>query len=60
MITPGQYYTVQPGDTLFLIAQAAYGDGNQWPVLQQANANLIGDDPNNIQPGWQLYIPVLG
>ena len=28
--TPGSNYTVQPGDTLFSIAQQAYGDGNKW------------------------------
>ncbi|TMD24493.1 MAG: LysM peptidoglycan-binding domain-containing protein, partial [Chloroflexi bacterium] len=27
--TPG-LYTVQPGDSLFAIAQRFYGDGNQW------------------------------
>jgi LysM repeat protein len=54
--TPGSDYTVQQGDTLFSIAQQAYGDGNQWPVI--ANANGISD-PNHITPGQVLYIPAL-
>src|SRR5438045_9102865 len=53
---PGSDYTVQQGDTLFSIAQQAYGDGNQWPVIANAN-NISG--PNHITIGQVLYIPVL-
>src|SRR6266567_720070 len=52
--TPGSNYTVQQGDTLSGIAQQAYGDGNQWQVI--ANANHI-PDPNLIQAGQVLFIP---
>ena len=54
--TPGSNYTVQQGDTLSGIAQQAYGDGNQYQVI--ANANHISD-PNVIQIGQVLFIPVL-
>ena len=54
--TPGSNYTVQQGDTLYSIAQQAYGDGNQWPII--ASANNISD-PNHILPGQVLYIPTL-
>ena len=54
--TPGSNYTVQQGDTLSGIAQQAYGDGNQFQVI--ANANNISD-PNLIQAGQVLFIPVL-
>ena len=54
--TPGSNYTVQQGDTLSGIAQQAYGDGNQWQVI--ANANHI-PDPNLIQTGQVLFIPEL-
>jgi LysM repeat protein len=54
--TPGSEYTVQQGDTLSSIAQQAYGDGNKWPIIAQANAIA---DPNLIYPGQVLYIPVL-
>src|SRR2546421_964213 len=54
--TPGSNYTVQQGDTLSGIAQQAYGDGNQYQVI--ANANHISD-PNVIYSGQVLFIPVL-
>ena len=54
--TPGSNYTVQQGDTLSGIAEQAYGDGNQWEVI--SNANHV-PDPNLIYPGQVLYIPVL-
>src|SRR5437588_1062569 len=57
--TPGSNYTVQPGDTLSGIAQQAYGDGNQWQVIYNANTQVIGNDPNLIRPGEVLYIPPL-
>jgi nucleoid-associated protein YgaU len=55
--TPGSNYTVQHGDTLSAIAQQAYGDGNQWPVIYNANFKVIGADPNLIRPGEVLVIP---
>ena len=57
--SPGSTYTVQPGDSLFSIAQQAYGDGNQWQRIYDANKQVIGDDPNLIRPGEVLYIPEL-
>ena len=54
---PGATYTVQPGDSLFSIAQQAYGDGNQWHKIYDANKQVIGNDPNLIRPGEVLYIP---
>lgn len=49
-------HTVQPGDTLFAIAQEAYGDGNLFPRIFEANRNQIAD-PNLIVPGQTLRIP---
>ena len=57
--TPGSDYTVQQGDTLYSIAQQAYGDGNQWQTIYNANTQVIGNNPNSLQPGQVLYIPVL-
>src|SRR5256885_13215908 len=54
---PGSSYTVQPGDTLSGIAQRAYGNGNEWQKIYDANKQVIGSDPNLIQPGQVLYIP---
>lgn len=57
--TPGAYYTIQPGDSLSSIAERAYGDGNKWRVIYDANANAIGPNPNVIQSGQRIYIPTL-
>jgi LysM repeat protein len=56
---PGSNYTVQPGDTLSGIAQQAYGDGNEWPKIYDANKQVIGSNPNVIYPGQVLYIPAI-
>jgi len=55
--TPGSNYTVQPGDTLYSIAQRAYDDGNKWQIIYDANKQVIGSDPNLLRPGEVLYIP---
>ncbi|MUG91318.1 LysM peptidoglycan-binding domain-containing protein [Scytonema sp. UIC 10036] len=55
-----QTYTVQSGDTLFLIAQKVYGDGNRWREIYEANRGVIGGNPEQIQVGMVLVIPGLG
>ncbi|NTU84585.1 MAG: LysM peptidoglycan-binding domain-containing protein [Chloroflexales bacterium] len=52
----GQLYTVQPGDTLWSIAQRFYGSGASWQIIYNANANLIAD-ANWIYPGQVLTVP---
>ncbi|MDR2895386.1 MAG: LysM peptidoglycan-binding domain-containing protein [Propionibacteriaceae bacterium] len=54
--SPTKSVTVEPGDTLWSIAASALGDGHRWPELVTANDSLI-DDPDLIEPGWQLDIP---
>ena len=49
-------YTVQPGDTLWLISVKVYGDGRLWPVIFEANRDIL-DDPGRIRPGQVLKIP---
>jgi nucleoid-associated protein YgaU len=58
-ITQGANYTVQTGDTLQSIAERAYCDANQWQVIYNMpqNQQVIGDNPDLIQPGQILYIP---
>ena len=55
--TPGDIYIVRQGDTLTSIAQSAYGNGNLWPLIYNANKQVIGSNPNIIQPGQVLHIP---
>jgi nucleoid-associated protein YgaU len=49
-------YTVQPGDTLSGIAAYAYGNGNAWQRIYQANTRILAN-PNLIYPGQVLTIP---
>ncbi|WP_067698136.1 LysM peptidoglycan-binding domain-containing protein [Nocardia jejuensis] len=49
-----QTYTVEPGDTLWAIAERFYGDGNRYQEI--ANASGI-DNPDLINPGQVLTIP---
>ena len=58
-VTPGSHYTVQAGDSLFSIAQRAYGNGADWPIIYAANKQTIGPNPNVIRIGEVLTIPSL-
>ncbi|WP_433758874.1 LysM peptidoglycan-binding domain-containing protein [Nocardia sp. CA-135398] len=49
-----QTYTVEPGDTLWAIAERFYGDGSRYQEI--ANASGI-DNPDAINPGQVLTIP---
>lgn len=49
-------YSVQGGDTLRDIAQAAYGSGNFQQIFN-ANRTVIGSNPNNIEVGDELVLP---
>lgn len=51
---PPTDHTVENGDTLFDIAQAYYGDGNQWQKISQANDNV---KPEDLVVGKKLHIP---
>ncbi len=50
-------YTVKAGDTLWSIAQYLYGNGESWQKIYDANKQVIGPDPNNLQAGMVLHIP---
>ena len=52
----GNSYTVQSGDTLFKIAEEAYGDGNDYQKIFEANRDLL-ESPDHILPGQELRIP---
>jgi 5'-nucleotidase len=50
----GSSYTVKKGDTLFSIARSAYGNGNQWQRIAQANPGL---SPTTLKAGKTIVIP---
>lgn len=52
-----QTYVVKPGDTLFGIAKAVYGDGSRWKDIYNANKVAIGPDPSTFEYGIKLVIP---
>ena len=61
---PGATYAVQPGDTLWSIADDRLGDGADWTAL--AALNLGRDhggggarfvDPDQLRAGWRLRLP---
>lgn len=60
---PPATVTVEAGQSLWSIAQAVYGDGEDWQLLAGANLGrtmddgLVFVDPNLIYPGWQLTVP---
>src|SRR5215210_316900 len=49
-------HVVQPGDTLWAIAEAHYGSGNRFPLIVRANPTQI-TDPDLIVVGQVLKIP---
>ncbi len=51
-----EMYVVEAGDTLWAIATAAYGDGNRYPDIFEANKPML-KDPDEIFPGQVLRIP---
>ncbi|MFH1295483.1 MAG: LysM peptidoglycan-binding domain-containing protein, partial [bacterium] len=60
-IQPDQNYTVISGDTLWELAEGAYGNGTMWLKILNANSNQVGFLPNGQQalifPGQVLVIP---
>ena len=51
-----EFYTIVSGDTLSKIAKQYYGDAMKYPVIFEANREVI-KDPNLIYPGQQIRIP---
>jgi nucleoid-associated protein YgaU len=52
-------HVVQRGDSLSKLAKQYYGDMFKWPVLYEANRELVGRNPDLIQPGQSLLVPSL-
>lgn len=50
--------TVRSGDTLSRISQREYGQYRCWPGVYRTNQRVIGGNPDFIQVGQRLVIPV--
>jgi nucleoid-associated protein YgaU len=51
-----EYYIIQKGDTLSKIAKQYYGDANQYPLIFEANREVI-KNADLIFPGQKIRIP---
>lgn len=47
---------MQPGDTLSSITQYVYGDSTLRPKIDNANRQVIGNNPDLIRPGEVLKL----
>lgn len=54
----GTFHTVEKGDTLWAIAEKAYGDGAKYTLIFEANKPML-THPDKIYPGQNLRIPAL-
>lgn len=53
-----RFYTIQKGDTLWKIATDFYKDGSKYPVIVEANQEVI-KNADLIYPGQSIRIPEL-
>ena len=51
-----QIITVQPGDSLWSIAEDKLGDGNLWTTIYQENISVVGTNPDLIYTGQQFSL----
>lgn len=51
-----EFYTIVSGDTLSKIAKKYYGNANKYPVIFEANREVI-KHPDKIYPGQVIRIP---
>ncbi len=59
---PPAWVIVQPGDTLWSLAETHLGDPNRWSEIFDLNAGGLSSggvlsQPNVIHPGWRLKLP---
>ena len=50
-------HVVAAGESLSVIAKKYYDDAGQYMKIYEANKDVIGDNPDLIQPGMELVIP---
>ena len=53
-----EFYTIKSGDSLSKIAKQYYGDAMKYPMLFEANREVI-KHPDKIYPGQQIRVPKL-
>ncbi len=56
--TESRFYEIRPGDTLSKIAKTFYGNAVKYPLIFEANREVI-KHPDKIYPGQKIRIPKL-
>ncbi|MGQ0286982.1 peptidoglycan-binding protein LysM [Pasteurellaceae bacterium 22721_9_1] len=56
LATEEEFYVIQKGDTLWAIAEKAYGNGTKYKAIVEANKEVIKDE-NKIFPGQKIRLP---
>jgi nucleoid-associated protein YgaU len=54
-LSPLHVVTVQPGDSLWKLAQQNLGRGSRWPELLAANPGIV--DPTRLAAGTHIVVP---
>lgn len=57
--TQKRIHYVQEGEYLCSIAKDVYGNDDYWPVIYDANRQLIGENPDHLEAGLYLELPEL-
>jgi LysM repeat protein len=57
LAAPSRTYTVQPGDSLWTIAERYLGAGQRYHDIVALNADLLGGHDDFLTPGWVLTLP---
>mgnify|MGYP001617682452 FL=1 len=52
-------YEIAAGDSLWKIAEDAYGDGYKWSEVYEANKETIGSNPSMLVKGMKITLPKL-
>ena len=55
--TATKTHTVESGENLSVIAEQELGSQSRWKEIYELNKELIGKDPDLIQPGMELKLP---
>ncbi|WP_232550075.1 LysM peptidoglycan-binding domain-containing protein [Propioniciclava soli] len=50
-------YVVQPGDSLWRIAERELGTADRFPEIVALNGQLLSNGPDFLEPGWELLLP---
>ncbi len=55
--TATKTHTVEKGENLSVIAEQELGSQSRWKEIYELNKDLIGKNPDLIQPGMELKLP---